>query len=457
MRFCMAKRTGKEIEGREEMLQAVVVAIINVFEILITYLFFKQQGKEKYKRWISLSVGAGLALSATLVYYIVPYTTWVNGLYLIVAHFVFGLLMFHIHWSRVLFGSVVLMILSTALEFATISGLAFFTKRDMEYHLQMDHIAYFILLACISKLLYFLCSMLLARLIQPEKTRIRFPKVYYVYPFAAVSVLLLIWQLYVSVEIPSHYLLLFSLICLFLLLSVILLFVSYQSTVQKENTIRFLQSEADRIETDQRYYSVLEKQNENLRIYAHDMKKHLNAIRALNEDAQIDAYLNQMSERLREYSQIGNTGNRMLDIICSKYAAECENKHIELHTDFRFANFTYIENYDLVTIFGNLLDNAVEAAEQTEERLVVLKTAQKNHYDVVVIENSCAVPPHTENRELKTTKARRELHGLGLKSVAKVLKKYGSDYDWHYDEAKKRFYVTVMIAPPKSEDTNSKG
>lgn len=454
MHFCMATVQSKWIEGREEMLQAAVVAIINVFEIIITYLFFKQQGEEKYKRWISLSVGAGLALSATLVYYAVPYAAWVNGLYLIVTHFVFGLLVFRIRWNRVLFGAVVLVILSTALEFATISGLAFFTKRDMEYHLQMDHIAYFILIACISKLLYFLCSMLLAKLIQPEKTPVRFPKVYYVYPFAAISVLLLIWQLYVSVDIPSYYLLLFSLICLFLLLSVILLFVSYQSTVQKENTIRFLQSEADRIETDQRYYSVLEKQNENLRIYAHDMKKHLNAIRALNQDAQIDSYLDQMSERLREYSQIGNSGNRMLDVICSKYAAECETKHIELHTDFRTANFSYIEDYDLVTVFGNLLDNAVEAAEKAEERYITVKTAQKNHYDVVVIQNSCAVPPQAENRELQTTKERRELHGLGLKSVSGVLQKYGGDYDWSFDSTKMQFCVTVMLPPPKSEDTN---
>lgn len=455
MHFCMATVQSKRIEGREEMLQAVVVAIVNVFEFLISYLFFKQQGEEKYKRWVGLSVGAGLALSATLVYYIVPYTTWVNGLYFIATHFIFGLFMFRIRWSRVLFSSVVLEALSVTLEFATVSGLAFFTKRDMEYHLQMDHIAYFILIACISKLLYFLCSMLLAKLIQPEKTPVRFPKVYYVYPFAAISVLLLIWQLYVSVEIPSYYLFLFSLICLFLLLSVILLFVSYQSTVQKENTIRFLQSEAEKVETDQRYYSVLEKQNENLRIYAHDMKKHLNAIRALNQDAQIDSYLDQMSERLREYSQIGNSGNRMLDVICSKYAAECETKHIELHTDFRTANFTYIEDYDLVTVFGNLLDNAVEAAEKAEERYITVQTAQKNTYDVVVIKNSCAVPPHTENRELQTTKARRELHGLGLKSVAGVLQKYGGDYDWCFDSAKMQFCVTVMIAPPKSEDTNS--
>lgn len=454
MHFCMEPVQSKRIEGREEMLQAVVVAIVNVFEFLISYLFFKQQGEEKYKRWVGLSVGAGLALSATLVYYIVPYTVWINGLYFIATHFIFGFFMFHIRWSRVLFGSVVLEILSATLEFGTISGLAFFNERDMEYHLQTEHIAYFILVACISKLLYFLCSILLAQLVQREKMRIRFPKVYYVYPFAVISALLLLWQLYVSVEIPSYYLFLFSLICLFLLLSVILLFVSYQSTVQKENTIRFLQSEAEKVETDQRYYSVLEKQNENLRIYAHDMKKHLNAIRALNQDAQIDSYLDQMSERLREYSQIGNSGNRMLDIICSKYAAECETKQIELHTDFRTANFTYIEDYDLVTVFGNLLDNAVEAAEKAEERYITVQTAQKNTYDVVVIKNSCAVPPHTENRELQTTKARRELHGLGLKSVAGVLQKYGGDYDWCFDSAKMQFCVTVMIAPPKSEDTN---
>lgn len=432
------------------MLQATAVLIVNIFEMLITYLFFKQQGAEKYKKQIGMFIGIGLALSATFVYYAVPYAAWINGLYFIVIHFVFGLLVFRMHWSRALFGSVVLETLSAALEFATISGLAFLTGRDMEYHLQTDHIAYFILLACISKLLYFLCSMLLARLIQPEKTRVRFPKVYYVYPFAAISVLLLVWQLYVSVELPSYYLLLFSVICLFLLLSVVLLFISYQSTVQKENAIRALQNEADRIETDRRYYSVLEKQNENLRIYAHDMKKHLNAIRALNENAQIDAYLRQMSACLREYSQIGNSGNRMLDIICSKCAAECENNHIEFHTDFRSANFTYIENFDLVTIFGNLLDNAVESAAKAEHRVISVTAVQKNALDVVTILNSCDTPPLADNKELKTTKANRELHGLGLRSVAKVLKKYGGDYDWNYDKEKKQFCVTVMINPPKA-------
>lgn len=432
------------------MLQATAVAVINMFELLVTYLFFKQQGEEKHKRWVALSAGAILALSATVVYYLVPYKAWVNGLYFVAIHLIFGLLVFDIRRSRVLFGSVVLEVLSAALEFATISALSFFYGRDMEYHLEMDHIAYFLMIACISKLLYFLCSMLLARLVQREETRIRFPWVYYVYPFAVLGNLLLVWHLYVSVEIPSYYLLLFSLICLLLLLSVILLFTSYQSTVQKENMIRSLQSQAERMEMEQRYYDVLEKQNENLQIYAHDMKNHLSAIRELSEDAQIDAYLDKMSERLQEYSQIGNSGNRMLDIIYAKYVAECENKHIEFRAEFRSANFMYVENFDLVTILGNLLDNAVEAADHAQERVVIAKTMHKNTYDILVIENGCDTLPQARNKELKTTKVNRELHGLGLKSVAKVLQQYGGDYDWNYDKVKKRFCITVMLPPPKA-------
>ena len=116
-------------------------------------------------------------------------------------------------------------------------------------------------------------------------------------------------------------------------------------------------------------------------MYAHDAKKHLNAIRALNQDAQIDAYINQMSAHLRAYSQVGDSGNRMLDIIFSKYTAECENRHIELHWNFRAANLAYVEDFDLVTILGNLLDNAVEAAGSSQKREIFVRTTQKNDYD----------------------------------------------------------------------------
>lgn len=427
------------------MLRTFVLVAIYFFEMLVAYVFFIQQGDLKYKKWTGIAIGTGLFLSGLLVYSLFPTAAWLNGLYFMLINFLFGFLVFDIRWSRVLFGAVVLDILSTALEFVTISLLAFLNTRDMEYHLQADNTAYFAILACMSKLLYFLCSMLLARLVQREKIRIRFPKVYYIYPFAVISVLLLVWHLYVSVEIPNYYLLFFSLICVFLLLSVILLFTSYQATVEKENTIRTLQSQAERSETEKRYYSVLEKQNESLRMYAHDAKKHLNAIRALNKDAQIDAYINQMSERLRAYSQVSGSGNRMLDVICGKYTAECENRHIELHMDFRSANFIYVEDFDLVTILGNLLDNAVEAAVNSQKREIFVRTMQKNNYDILVVENSCDTPPQVRNKKLVTTKANRSLHGLGLKSVSKVLAQYGGDYSWNYDEEKKQFCLTAML------------
>ncbi|MEZ3496014.1 MAG: GHKL domain-containing protein [Lachnospiraceae bacterium] len=432
------------------MLRTLILAVTYIFEMLVAYVFFIQQGDLKFKKRTGLAIGTGIFLSGLLVYSLFPTVAWLNGLYFIVINFLFGFLVFDIRWSRVLFSSVVLDVLSTALEFAAISSLAFLTAKDMEYHLQANNTAYFAILMCISKLLYFLCSIPMARLIQREKTRVRFPKVYYIYPFAVISVLLLVWHLYASVEIPGYYLIFFSLICVFLLLSVILLFSSYQATVQTENTIRILQSQAEKNETERRYYSILEKQNERLRMYAHDAKKHLNAIRALNQDAQIDAYINQMSAHLRAYSQVGDSGNRMLDIIFSKYTAECENRHIELHWNFRAANLAYVEDFDLVTILGNLLDNAVEAAGSSQKREIFVRTTQKNDYDILIVENSCDAPPQVQNKMLVTTKVNRELHGLGLKSVSEVLKKYGGDYNWHYDKEKKQFCLTAMLTQPQA-------
>ena len=44
-----------------------------------------------------------------------------------------------------------------------------------------------------------------------------------------------------------------------------------------------------------------------------------------------------------------------------------------------------------------------------------------------------------------TTKKDRRLHGFGLKSVKKTVKKYNGDIAFDYNNPKKRFIVTVMI------------
>ena len=59
----------------------------------------------------------------------------------------------------------------------------------------------------------------------------------------------------------------------------------------------------------------------------------------------------------------------MLDLIISKYLRLCESKNIAFSVDVKTANLHYIADTDLSALLNNLLDNAVEAAEKSGERI----------------------------------------------------------------------------------------
>ena len=70
-------------------------------------------------------------------------------------------------------------------------------------------------------------------------------------------------------------------------------------------------------------------------------------------------------------------------------------------------------------------------------------------YDGLLIKNSCFVSPETDNGELKTKKSNKKYHGLGIKSINKIVKKYNAVYDWKYDK-QKNIFTTEIIFMKKS-------
>ena len=61
------------------------------------------------------------------------------------------------------------------------------------------------------------------------------------------------------------------------------------------------------------------------------------------------------------------------------------------------------------------------------------------------ISNSCDSSPIVKGDRLLSSKDTPQIHGYGLKSVAKTLKKYQGDMMWEYDDSKHTFTMTVMI------------
>jgi len=68
--------------------------------------------------------------------------------------------------------------------------------------------------------------------------------------------------------------------------------------------------------------------------------------------------------------------------------------------------------------------------------------------------NSFALPaPVSGNaygQKLESSKTDKRLHGFGLKSVAKILRKYNGDYAWDYNALNSEFIVTAMLSLSKN-------
>ena len=152
-----------------------------------------------------------------------------------------------------------------------------------------------------------------------------------------------------------------------------------------------------------------------------------------------------MTNELKSYSNICHSTNNALNVIIGRYVTECEIKGINFSFDVHISSLNYIDDYDLVTVLGNLLDNALEAAEKSKEKIITLSTDHRNTYDVLILTNSCDEPPLANNKHLLTTKKNKNSHGIGIKSAKKALKKYNGDIEWDYDDKNNIFTLTVAI------------
>lgn len=411
-------------------------------EMLISYSFFSLIGDRKHKIPICLTIGTVLFLSGALFDIVLSNVVWFNVLYFFIINFLFSVICYEIKITRCIFYSILLDIFQTSLEFAAIFMISIITNTKVTEY--VDKLSFFVLDVVISKLLYFMTCLIMARFIKKEKGNIKFPAVLYMYPFIVIATLLIFWSICTRFELSDNYQLLLSGVSLALFASIVVLFISYQQSIEKENVIFALKNQVEKQDMDINYYNILERQNEDLRIYAHDTKNHLNAIHNLNTNPEIDEYLTKMISDLKNYSSICHSGNHMLDVIINKYVTECEMKKIDFNFDVCVTNLNYVKNDDLVTILSNALDNAIEASEQSSNKTISIATDHINTYDVITIINSCDIPPKTKENDLATTKKNSDIHGLGIKSIRKTLKQYGGDYQWEYNKDKQEF--TLMIS-----------
>lgn len=203
---------------------------------------------------------------------------------------------------------------------------------------------------------------------------------------------------------------------------------------------------AQELEMKQSYYRDRMKDEERVRGIYHDLKNHLLVLQARTQDGQeIKSSVQGLQEQISAYENYYHTGNEFLDIIIRDKARTAQEKGIEFSAMLSLEEGAFLDPLDISTIFGNALDNAIEASEKLPEgsRAIIAKAGRIRDMLVISVENN-ALPEIQPS--MKTTKRDESAHGFGIPNIRRAVERYGGQCSIGAREG--RFLLKVMIPMP---------
>lgn len=178
----------------------------------------------------------------------------------------------------------------------------------------------------------------------------------------------------------------------------------------------------------------------------HDMKHQINILRGMNDSEQRAALLDRMEADIKAYELQYKTGNSVLDTVLTSKSMQCDKHGITMIVVADGALLDFMDAMDICSIFGNALDNAIEATmklEDKEKRLIHVNVSQFKSFVMIRFENYFKGNLKKEGASFKTTKKNAEDHGYGIKSINYTVEKYDGAVDIKAND--KWFEIKILI------------
>lgn len=202
----------------------------------------------------------------------------------------------------------------------------------------------------------------------------------------------------------------------------------YARSQQQNQIIRYQEQAEQQMQAQLKHMDeIILRQNE-LRAFRHDINNQLTALSGYLDAGDLAGsrqYLAGISDHFKSASPAINTGNNALDAILSAKRALAENHGIRFTSKLRVQENLPIAPEDLCIIFGNALDNAIEACDRLPadaERTIALHLLQDAHTLTCIVTNTA---PSRRGASFVTSKADKAQHGFGLNNIREALDKYG--------------------------------
>lgn len=207
-----------------------------------------------------------------------------------------------------------------------------------------------------------------------------------------------------------------------------------------------------RIEKQQKEYRLqyaenIKQQYEEIHMIRHDMKHAYSIINMLLQDGKYDEaekYVQSNNENITSTEMIIDVGNDFVNAILNSKLSLAKTKGIEVLCGTA-NNLDGVQDEDLCTLLGNMLDNAIEACILCEKnkRLIEVNISSYSTQIVITVSNTVEGDVLKENRDLVTTKKDANNHGFGVESIRQIAKKYDGYVRFYQENS--GFYCKVLL------------
>ena len=189
------------------------------------------------------------------------------------------------------------------------------------------------------------------------------------------------------------------------------------------------------------YYAALTEQQESIRAMRHDIANHIFTMKLLLEehkDAAVSEYLDDLQEKYRSHSKLGACLNPVVDAFLYNRIQSAEAEGINVKSEIAIPADLSISNTDLIGLFANIMDNAIETCAEIENAEISIKAHILKGYLIVNEENP--LPEFPAKKERRIPELER---GIGFRILEDLAHRYDGKFEHQKSDGK--FKVSVML------------
>lgn len=173
-------------------------------------------------------------------------------------------------------------------------------------------------------------------------------------------------------------------------------------------------------------------------------------------------FIDRITQTFHDHDLTPVSNNQSINLLFSYYSYLCKKEQIYLETHINLPGNLPIPDLDLCIIFGNCIENAIEACrfiKNGKDRFINVDCKIQSGSLMIIIDNSFDGFINKVNNELKT---RKKFGGSGMKTIQAVVGKYRGTIDMEYPQNVFSIFIKLQLSPqskqvPLSEQTTTAG